>query len=329
MAVTHPDDREAVAAHLRRRAPPTKPTCTKWCSACSRRPATPTWSSIAASAVYGDDGLYLGRRGSNRDITERRRAEEEIRRLNDGASRARRQPHRAARGRHPRARGARVRDGARRARPAAHASTASAPCVMEDEARPPRARGGRQPAARARRPRRRWRACWTSSWGSPRWRAASCCAQPLDLSALALEVGAEEAAEHPGKRRDPAGPAAAPRRGRSASRAHHPARVAAATPGSSRRRTERRTWRSAPPTTDGEPPSSSATTASASTCTTRSTSSACSSACTRRTSSRATASDSRPCNVWSAATTGAAGPTAEPEKGATIFFTLPPAQAAG
>jgi len=32
--------------------------------------------------VYGADGAYLGRRGSNRDITERRRAEEEIRRLN-------------------------------------------------------------------------------------------------------------------------------------------------------------------------------------------------------------------------------------------------------
>jgi diguanylate cyclase (GGDEF)-like protein len=32
--------------------------------------------------VVGDDGAYLGRRGSNRDITERKRAEEEIRRRN-------------------------------------------------------------------------------------------------------------------------------------------------------------------------------------------------------------------------------------------------------
>ena len=47
-----------------------------------RRDGEIRWISHGCQAVYGKDGRHLGRRASNRDITERKQAEAEVRRLN-------------------------------------------------------------------------------------------------------------------------------------------------------------------------------------------------------------------------------------------------------
>jgi PAS domain S-box-containing protein len=81
LSIVHPDDDARVRGHF------TDPYDT----ICEnegidfriiRRDGTQRWIGHRCQAVYGYDGRLLGRRGSNRDITDRKRAEEEVLRLN-------------------------------------------------------------------------------------------------------------------------------------------------------------------------------------------------------------------------------------------------------
>jgi PAS domain S-box-containing protein len=76
-AITHPDDRATVGRHLRE-----EPLEGSEVSPIEFRIITrggeERWLEHVCQPVYGSDGDYLGRRGSNRDTTERRRAEEAL-----------------------------------------------------------------------------------------------------------------------------------------------------------------------------------------------------------------------------------------------------------
>lgn len=76
----HPDDRAAYRAHLgsAQQADPGELEFR-----IVRKDGEVRWISHHCKPILGDDGEYLGRRGSNRDITERKHAEDELRRRNE------------------------------------------------------------------------------------------------------------------------------------------------------------------------------------------------------------------------------------------------------
>jgi PAS domain S-box-containing protein len=78
--IIHPEDRERIIAHMR------EVHKTSVAHSLDFRILTRTgeerWITHVGQPVYGSDGTYLGQRGSNRDITDRKKAEEEIRILN-------------------------------------------------------------------------------------------------------------------------------------------------------------------------------------------------------------------------------------------------------
>jgi PAS domain S-box-containing protein len=81
-AIVHPDDRDLMHQHLAEGLiPDGEPREVVF------RVLTPAGEERVVEhrckPVHGEDGTYLGRRGSSRDITERRRAADEIRRLNE------------------------------------------------------------------------------------------------------------------------------------------------------------------------------------------------------------------------------------------------------
>jgi len=77
--IVHPDDQTHFAAHLRRE--PTESLPDEMEVRIVRRDGTERWVGHVCQPVYSADGWFLGRRGSNRDITERKRAERELERL--------------------------------------------------------------------------------------------------------------------------------------------------------------------------------------------------------------------------------------------------------
>ena len=80
-AITHPDDLDALSEHLAAgKAGAGEPD--ELVFRIRTRTGGERVVEHRCKPVYGDDGTYLGRRGTNRDITERRQAEDEIRRLN-------------------------------------------------------------------------------------------------------------------------------------------------------------------------------------------------------------------------------------------------------
>jgi PAS domain S-box-containing protein len=75
--IIHPDDRALVGHHLREEpleSTGTLPVAFRIIT----RDGEERWLEHVCQPVYGADGNYLGRRGSNRDVTERRRAEEAL-----------------------------------------------------------------------------------------------------------------------------------------------------------------------------------------------------------------------------------------------------------
>ncbi|MCX7173243.1 MAG: ATP-binding protein [Proteobacteria bacterium] len=77
--IIHPDDRYLMAAH-RRDAAHEDEGGTDF--RIVRRDGEVLWIAHGCRSVFGRDGQFMGRRASNRDITERKRAEEEIHKLN-------------------------------------------------------------------------------------------------------------------------------------------------------------------------------------------------------------------------------------------------------
>jgi PAS domain S-box-containing protein len=73
--IIHPDDCAAVTEHLRGEPLESSPAHLVEFRVITRG-GEERWIEHACQPVYGSDGNYLGRRASNRDITERRRAEE-------------------------------------------------------------------------------------------------------------------------------------------------------------------------------------------------------------------------------------------------------------
>ncbi len=71
----HPDDRRAFAGHWHKRKPH------EYCDVEFRivaKDGSTKWIHHLCQPVHGEDGHYAGRRGSNRDVTERKRAEESL-----------------------------------------------------------------------------------------------------------------------------------------------------------------------------------------------------------------------------------------------------------
>ncbi len=75
--ITHPDDRAIVVEHLREE-PAEGSAVHPMGFRIITRGGDERWLEHVCQPVYGSNGNYLGRRGSNRDITERRRAEEAL-----------------------------------------------------------------------------------------------------------------------------------------------------------------------------------------------------------------------------------------------------------
>ncbi len=78
LAIVHPEDRERMAGHLR------SDQTDRWETGSldfriTTRKNTIRWINHDCQAVYGHDGAFLGRRASNRDITERKQIEEKLR----------------------------------------------------------------------------------------------------------------------------------------------------------------------------------------------------------------------------------------------------------
>lgn len=78
--VLHPDDRHLMLAHVHDDAR-AKDAALDF--RIVRRDGGVRWIAHACQAVFGRDGQYLGRRASNRDITERHQAEEKVYQLNE------------------------------------------------------------------------------------------------------------------------------------------------------------------------------------------------------------------------------------------------------
>jgi PAS domain S-box-containing protein len=76
-AIVHPDDRELVAEHLQEE-PIEGSIVYPVVFRVITRAGQERWLEHVCQPVYGSNGNYLGRRGSNRDITDRKRAEEAL-----------------------------------------------------------------------------------------------------------------------------------------------------------------------------------------------------------------------------------------------------------
>lgn len=76
-SVIHPDDRERWFAHLTE-ADSLRPSHREMEFRVVKPSGETVWVSHVCKAIYGKDGEYLGRRGCNRDITDRKRAEDEL-----------------------------------------------------------------------------------------------------------------------------------------------------------------------------------------------------------------------------------------------------------
>ncbi|MEJ2587851.1 MAG: PAS domain S-box protein [Deltaproteobacteria bacterium] len=74
--IIHPDDTSIAFEHLdeEQKADDLSPVDYRIIASCGKT----RWISHVCVPVYGDDGVYLGRRASNRDITHRKRAEEAL-----------------------------------------------------------------------------------------------------------------------------------------------------------------------------------------------------------------------------------------------------------
>jgi PAS domain S-box-containing protein len=81
LEIVHPDDRERVRAHLLADADEQPEAELEF--RLTARDGSERIVEHRCRPVYDDTGSYLGRRGSNRDVTEHRAAEAEIRRLNE------------------------------------------------------------------------------------------------------------------------------------------------------------------------------------------------------------------------------------------------------
>jgi PAS domain S-box-containing protein len=77
LRVIHPDDRDRVEAHMREDM--LHQERVEFEFRIIRRDGQERWISHACQPVLGEDGNFLGRRTSNRDITERKRMEDELR----------------------------------------------------------------------------------------------------------------------------------------------------------------------------------------------------------------------------------------------------------
>jgi len=81
LSIVHPADRERVAEHL---GQPLESNAEHYMDfRILTRDGEERWISHTCQAVYGGDGTWLGRRGSHRDITERKWAEERLHRYAD------------------------------------------------------------------------------------------------------------------------------------------------------------------------------------------------------------------------------------------------------
>ncbi|KHK02492.1 response regulator [Desulfovibrio sp. TomC] len=77
VSIAHPEDRPIIAAHMRVATEAAPDMCTINFRII-RRDGTIAWIEHCCRAIFDPDGAFLGRRGSNRDVTERKRAEEAI-----------------------------------------------------------------------------------------------------------------------------------------------------------------------------------------------------------------------------------------------------------
>ncbi|MCK5125833.1 MAG: PAS domain S-box protein [candidate division Zixibacteria bacterium] len=77
MSIIHPDDRSKVIAHHQKAKEAGKMSPTDFRIVTSS--GKECWIGHVCQPVYSEDGRYLGQRGSNRDITDRKQAEEALR----------------------------------------------------------------------------------------------------------------------------------------------------------------------------------------------------------------------------------------------------------
>ncbi len=77
--IVHPEDREILERHLREESDSHQPTPVDF--RILHHSGEERWISHACQPVYGPDGCWIGQRASNRDISDRKRAEEERRHL--------------------------------------------------------------------------------------------------------------------------------------------------------------------------------------------------------------------------------------------------------
>ena len=82
--IVHPDDRELYPRHFHKNDDEVVPVDFRIID----RNGEERWISHVCQPVYGSDGRYLGRRASNRDITEQKRAEESLRKSEEMLNRA-------------------------------------------------------------------------------------------------------------------------------------------------------------------------------------------------------------------------------------------------
>jgi len=75
--IVHPDDRRQVRRHLRGESPAPGPHTAEY--RIISRAGEERWIEHICQPVYGVDQRWLGQRASNRDITDRKRAELELR----------------------------------------------------------------------------------------------------------------------------------------------------------------------------------------------------------------------------------------------------------
>ena len=81
LKITHPDDRHLIEKHIHKTLSGSADIENIVFRVINRRGEV-RWISHYCQPVYGEDGNFLGRRASSREITMRRKAEEEIRKLN-------------------------------------------------------------------------------------------------------------------------------------------------------------------------------------------------------------------------------------------------------
>ncbi|MCX5826687.1 MAG: PAS domain S-box protein [Deltaproteobacteria bacterium] len=81
-SITHPDDKHRLAVHIHDVLRGKSDACKMEFRIITKNNEE-RWIGHDCQRVYGRDGKYLGQRGSNRDITDRKQAEAEIRQLND------------------------------------------------------------------------------------------------------------------------------------------------------------------------------------------------------------------------------------------------------